>query len=371
MKFSISSGELVKGLSAVNGAVPNKATLPILETVLFETEDGQLKLTATDLEISIIEYVEANIEEDGSVAIPVRRLLETLRQLPDIPVVFIVDDRNQIQFKTDRGTYKLIGEKGEEFPAVPSLENGHTLHLETESLKDAIHKTSFAVSTDDLRPAMMGVYFQVGAEGSRVVATDGHRLVRLLQKDMVSEKELSFIVPEKALSLVLKSLSDNAADMTVTDDHVRFQSGNTIVVTRLINEQYPNYESVIPRENDKVMKISKDEMLATVKRVSIFSSTTTRQIRLQLGNDEVEICAEDIDMSSEAKETIGCEYSDGEMVIGFNAKYLADVLNNVDDEDVRFEFSTPNRAGIVKPSAQNDKQEMLMLVMPVMLNTYA
>lgn len=371
MKFSISSGELVKGLSAVYGVVPNKATLPILETVLFEAEEGKLKLTATDLEISIIEYVEANIEDSGSVAIPVRRLLETLRQLPDIPISFSIDDRYQIQFKTDRGTYKLIGEQGEEFPAVPSLDDGQNMSLESESLKDAIHKTSFAVSTDDLRPAMMGVYFQVGSTESRVVATDGHRLVRLSKKDMVAEKEMNFIIPEKALSLALKALSDEAVDMTITDDHVRFHSGNTIVVTRLINEQYPNYDSVIPRENEKIMKVNKDEMLATVRRVSIFSSTTTRQIRLQLSTDEVEICAEDIDMSSEAKETIACEYGSEEMVIGFNAKYLADVLSNVDDEEVVFEFSTPNRAGIVKPSKQDENQEMLMLVMPVMLNTYA
>jgi len=371
MKFSISSGELVKGLSAVNGAVPTKATLPILETVLFETEDGKLKLTATDLEISIIEYVDANIDEDGALAIPARRLLDTLRQLPDIPVVFSVDDRGQVKFKTDRGTYKLIGEKSEEFPAVPSLDDGQSLAIEAKSLKDAIHKTSFAVSTDDLRPAMMGVYFQVGPDESRIVATDGHRLVRLVRSDLTCDKELNFIVPEKALSLVQKTLENGNAELTVTDDHVRFQSGNTIVVTRLINEQYPNYDSVIPRENDKTMRINKDEMLATVKRVSIFSSTTTRQIRLQLTSDEVEICAEDIDMSSEAKETVSCEYGDDEMVIGFNARYLADVLNNVDDEEVVFEFSTPNRAGIVKPSTQDDNEDMLMLVMPVMLNTYA
>lgn len=371
MKFSISSGELVKGLAAVNGAIPTKATLPILETVLFETEDGKLKLTATDLEISIIEYVDANIDEEGVLAIPARRLLETLRQLPDIPVVFSVDDRGQVEFKTDRGTYKLIGEKGEEFPSVPSLDEGHTLSISTDSLKDAISKTSFAVSTDDLRPAMMGVYFQVNADESKIVATDGHRLVRLIRKDLTSDEELKFIVPEKALSLVQKALASGDAELTVTEDHVRFQSNNTIVVTRLINEQYPNYDSVIPRENDKIMKINKDEMLATVRRVSIFSSTTTRQIRLQLAKDEVDICAEDIDMSSEAKETVNCEYESDEMVIGFNAKYLADVLNNVDNEEVTFEFSTPNRAGIVKPTTQEENEDMLMLVMPVMLNTYA
>lgn len=371
MKFSIPSGELVKGLSAVNGAVPGKATLPILETVLFETDNGKLRLTATDLELSIVEYVNANVEEEGSVAIPAKRLLEALRQLPDIPVTFTVDEDCQVQFKTSTGIYKLIGERGEEYPAVPGMEEGQTLTFATGTLKDAIDKTSFAVSTDDLRPNMMGVFFQIGPELTRVVATDGHRLVRLTQKDLKSDKELSFIIPEKALTLVLKTLEGDEVDMTVDEDHARFQSNNTVVVSRLINEQYPNYESVIPKENNKIMKINRDEMLATVRRVSIFSSSTTRQIRLQLSSDEVEICAEDIDMSSEARETVACEYSSDEMVIGFNARYLADMLGNVDDEEVIFEFSTPNRAGIVKPSTQDDNQELLMLVMPVMLNTYA
>jgi DNA polymerase III subunit beta len=160
-------------------------------------------------------------------------------------------------------------------------------------------------------------------------------------------------------------------DLTVSDDHAQFKSGNTIIITRLINEQYPNYESVIPRDNDKELTVDKNQMLSTVKRVSVFSSSTTRQIRLQLSPDKLTIRAEDIDMSSEAKETIACDYSFDDMEIGFNAKYLADVLSNVDGEEAKFEFSTPNRAGIVKPVEESEGEEMLMLVMPVMLNNYA
>ena len=191
MKFSVSSGELVKGLSAVAGAVPSKATLPILETVLIESENGKLKLCATDLEVSIIEYVDADISQDGAVAIPARRLLETLRQLPDIPVLFDVDDRSIVKFKTDKGNYKLAGEKAADFPAVPSLEDGQIIKTSTESLISAVHRTSFAVSSDDLRPAMMGVYFNIGTEESKIAATDGHRLVRLIKRDLVSAKPVS------------------------------------------------------------------------------------------------------------------------------------------------------------------------------------
>lgn len=371
MRFNVSSSELVKALSAVSGAVPNKATLPILETILFKSEDGQIRLTATDLEISIIEYMDADIEEDGAVAIPARRLIETLRQLPDIPVAFEVDEKFNIKFRTDKGTYKLVGDDPDEFPEVPNLDEGTTLSTTKDIMLKAIDKTLFAVSNDDLRPAMMGVYFDIGPDESKFVATDGHRLVKYIKTDLTLDEGINFIVPEKALSLVQKALHSEECDMTVTEDHARFKSGNTIVITRLINEQYPNYESVIPRDNDKNLVISKEQMLATVKRVAIFSSSTTRQIRLQMNPDKLTIRAEDIDMSSEAKETIACDYSDEEMEIGFNAKYLADVLGNVDGDEVFFEFSTPNRAGIVKPSEEEEDEQMLMLVMPVMLNTYA
>ena len=371
MKFNVSSSELNEGLSAVIGAVPTKATLPILETILFESEDGRLKLTATDLEISIIEYIDAEIEEDGAVAIPAKRLQETLRQLPSIPVFFEVDEDQNIEFKTDKGKYKLVGEEADEFPEVPGMDGGALLKAETELFQNAIQKTMFAVSTDDLRPAMMGVYFDIGEEKTTFVATDGHRLVRYANSNIHSSTPLSFIVPDKALNMVIRSLDAPECNLVVTDDHAQFNSGSTTVITRLINEQYPNYESVIPRDNDKYLRIDKVQMLSTVRRVSVFSSSTTRQIRLQLQKDKITIRAEDLDMSSEAKETIACEFGADEMEIGFNAKYLADVLSNVDSEEAMFEFSTPNRAGIVKPADEEEGEEMLMLVMPVMLNSYA
>jgi len=371
MKFSVSSSELNKGLSTVIGAVPNKATLPILETILFQSEENSIKLSATDLEISIIQHVQADVEEAGSVAIPARRLLETLRQLPNITVFFEVDERNNVLFKTDKGTYKLVGDDSDDFPEVPDLFDGVTIESDTDVVQQAINKPLFAVSNDDLRPAMMGVYFQLGPNASQFVSTDGHRLVKYSTQDITTSEDHSFIVPDKALALIQKSISDEQTTLQVTQDHVSFKSGDTQLITRLINEQYPNYESVIPRDNDKFLTIGKDQMLSTVKRVSIFSSSTTRQIRLQLESDKLTIRAEDLDMSSEAKETIECDYNNESMEIGFNAKYLSDVLQNIDGDEVSFEFSSPNRAGIVKPTHSGENEEMLMLVMPVMLNTYS
>lgn len=369
MKFNIASGELVKALSGVAGVVPSKATLPILENVLFESVEGKLRLTATDNEIYIVEHVAADIEQEGSVAIPARRLLDTMRQLPDIPLAFDIDERNIIRFRTDRGVYKLVGQKAEDYPSLPSVNEGTSMSVDTSSLTAAIEKTRFAVSTDDLRPNMMGVYFQVDEEKTRMVATDGHRLVKLTKFDMQGDIPVNFIVPDKALALVSRTIEGETADIRITKHHARFRSGDTEVITRLINENYPNYENVIPKENEKLMSVSKAEMLATVRRVSIFSSSTTRQIRLNLTQDEVTIYAEDYEMSSEARESIKCQYDSDDMVIGFNARYLADVLNNIPNDEVSFEFSTPNRAGIVKPVEQLADEELLMLVMPVMLNT--
>lgn len=371
MKFRISSGDLVKGLGSVAGAVPGKATLPILEMVMFEAEDGVLRLTATDLEIYLVESVEADIEINGSVCIPAKRLLETLRQLPDIPVYFDVDDRHNVVFKTDKGTYKLVGQDSVEFPSLPNLEAATSISGDLKTIQNMISKSSFAVSTDDLRPAMLGAYFQVSPEGTLVVATDGHRLVKLIRSDITANSEASFIVPEKALNLVTKSFHGNQCDISVSEDHVMFKVDNSFLISRLINEKYPNYESVIPRDNDKILRVDKDELLSAVKRVSVFSSTSSRQIRMELKLNEILIQAEDIDMSSEAKESVTCEFEGEEMIIGFNAKYLGDVLNNADTDEVIFEFSTPNRAGIIKPIEEDAHQNMLMLVMPVMLNSYA
>ena len=371
MKFQVNSNELNRGLSTVIGAVPAKATLPILETILFEAEGGELKLTATDLEISMVGVVPAMIEEEGSVAIPAKRLLDILKQLPNIPIFFEVDDSHQVTFTTDKGKYKLMGEEPQDYPGIPDMLKGDTLETEAELLKSAIQHTMFAVSSDDLRPAMMGVFFKIGPGGSTFVATDGHRLVKFENENLTSEKELSFIVPDKALQLMSKSLGDGACSISVSDKHIQISSDHVRMITRLINEQYPNYDSVIPRDNDKILLADRDQVLSTVKRVSVFSSVTTRQIRLQIAADKLTIRAEDLDMSSEAKETISCEYNGEDMEIGFNSRYLADMLSNLGGKEAKFEFSTPNRAGIIKPAEEAEGERMLMLVMPVMLNNYS
>ena len=378
MKFTVSSADLLKALTTVAGAVPSKSTLPILESILFEKTDDALQLSATDLEISIVQRVPVSFETNGTegkdrIAVPAKRLLDTLRALPDLPVTFSSDAEYNVELKTDQGRYKMVGHDGGDYPALPSLDDAQAIEAKASLVKRAIEKTGFAVSKDAHRPAMMGVYFQVHPDGTRAVATDGHRLVKLTLSDVTADPAIEFVAPEKALSLAARAVTadDAACTIRVGSGFVEFDFGATRVIGRMIDEQYPNYEAVIPVENDRRLLVSRDALLAAVRRVALYSSSMTRQIRLALAPDELTISAEDIERASEARERVLCEYGAEPMEIGFNSDYLTQVLQNADADDIVFEFSSPNRAGVVTPAEQSEGEEILMLIMPVMLNTYA
>jgi DNA polymerase-3 subunit beta len=218
---------------------------------------------------------------------------------------------------------------------------------------------------------MMGIYFQIGSDEGRAVATDGHRLVKLTLHDMTAPETTHFVVPEKAMSLAARVATDDPCGITVDGGYVAFDFGRSRVLARLIDEPYPNYQAVIPIDNEKTLVVEREPMLAAVKRVALYSSTMTNQIRLSISADEVRISAEDIERASEAQETVAGEFHGEDMVIGFNAVYLTEVLSNLDAKEVKFEFSSPNRAGVVTPLEQREGESMMMLIMPVMLNTYA
>jgi DNA polymerase-3 subunit beta len=376
MKFTVSSADLLDALNTVRGAVPSKSTMPILECILFERDEDALRLTATDLEISIVQKLPVQFETNGtpetpSVAVPSKRLLDTLRALPDLPIEFSADEDFEIRMETDQGHYKMVGHDGADYPELPEVEGDRSIVAEGPLLQRAIKKTSFAVSKDALRPAMMGVYFQVTPDGTRTVATDGHRLVKLMLPDITNEEEIDFIVPEKAMKLAGRIADDEVCTITIGEGHVGFDFGNARILARLIDETYPNYEAVIPDENDRLLTVNREDMLNAVKRVGIYSSSMTNQIRLAIESDQIEISAEDVERSSEAEEVVRCDYDSDDMTIGFNSEYLTEVLSNVDTEEVVFQLSSPNRAGIVVPREQKEDESILMLIMPVMLNTYA
>lgn len=377
MKFTASSADLLEALNTVKGAVPSKSTMPILECILFERDGDTLRLSATDLEISIVQTVPVQFVTNGTpestpIAVPAQRLIDTLRALPDLPIEFSADSDFEIQMETDQGHYKMVGHDGADYPELPELEGQHEINVEGGLLGRAIDKTAFAVSKDALRPAMMGVYFQVDEDETRVVATDGHRLVKLDLPELQANTSVDFIVPEKATKLAGRIVEDDEiCTVQVGEGHVSFEFGNSRVLARLIDETYPNYEAVIPGENDRNLVVNREDMLNAVKRVGLYSSSMTNQIRLDITADTVTISAEDVERSSEAEEVIHCDYDSEDMEIGFNAEYLTEVLSNVESDEVVFELSSPNRAGIVLPREQAEDEDILMLIMPVMLNTYA
>ena len=377
MKFTASSADLLQALRTVNGAVPSKSTMPILECILFRRSDDRLLLAATDLEISLVQHADVQFEDGPAggaattVAVPAKRLIDTLRALPDVPITFVSDEEFGITLETDQGHYEMVGQDGEEYPDLPSFSDETEITLEGALLKRAIKKTSFAVSNDALRPAMMGIYFELGPDGGRAVATDGHRLVKLNHESITSEEPIELIVPQKAVSLAERVAGEGTCTISIGGGYAGFDFGDTQLFARMIDESYPNYEAVIPEEHDKELTVNAESMLAAVKRVALYSSNMTHQIRLNMRQGEVEISAEDIERSSSAREIVLCEYDGEEMEIGFNSNYLQEVLGNIDADDAVFHFSSPNRAGVVMPAEQGEDEEILMLIMPVMLNSYA
>ncbi len=373
MKFSANTSDLLRIISKVNGVVPSKSTSPILENVVFDLLNDNLSITATDMDTWLSSSIKVKGSEEGKIAIPAKRLLDTLRTLsPDSDVSFHADiTTNKIKITTKNGEYSLTGENAKEFPSSPQFKGIEELNLESAVLKSIIHKTAFAVSTDELRPAMMGVLFQSKGSELRSVATDGHRLVRVITKlPKGSGLKRDIIVPAKALHLVIRTLESGDNTISMSDTHIRFTFDKTVLISRLIDETYPNYESVIPQDNDKNLMVNRDELLTSLRRVALYASATTHQVRFEMGKGTVTVSAQDMDFGGEARETLTGEYTSEKLDIGFNSVYLIDILTHLDTEKVNFKFSTPTRAGLVSPiSSDKTDADIIMLVMPVRLNT--
>lgn len=371
MKFTTSTGELQRVLAKVSGVVPTKSTMPILENILFDLLNNTLTLTATDLEISQTVSIDVKGSEDGRIAIPSKRLLDTIRSFgTSDEAIFTIDTTsNKINIKVGKGDFNLTGESAKEFPAVPAFQGKEQISIDADILKRIIYRTVFAVSTDELRPAMMGVLIQPKDKELRAVSTDGHRLVRLGYKlPKTTGLKRDIIIPSKALSIVNKSVDGGVVTIGISDTHVKFDFDKTELVSRLIDESYPNYESVIPTENDKPLTVKREAMITAIRRVALYASATTHQVRLSLKKNALTISAQDLDFGGEAKENIDAQYTSDDMEIGFNSTYLVDILAHLDAEDVTFKFSSATRAGIVSPSGDKTDEDVLMLVMPVRLN---
>lgn len=373
MKFIVSSSALLKQLSGINGVITTNPVVPILENFLFEISDGMLTITASDLQTSMITELEVESKENGNIAVPARILLETLKNLPEQPVTFSIDEETYgVEISSDNGRYKLAGENATDFPKVPDVADDFSVDISTDILSSAINNTIIATSNDELRPAMTGVYMNLTDTNTTFVSTDGHRLIRYRRVDVASDNSSAIIIPRKALNLLKATLPSEITNVTVEFNmsNAFFKFNNIKMICRLIDERFPDYENVIPAENNNVMTIDRGELLSSLKRIAIYANKTTHQVRLKITGSELQISAEDLDFANEANERLSCEHDGEDIEIGFNAKFLIEMLNNANSDKIELHLSESNKAGLLIPTEKNDNEDILMLVMPVMLNNY-
>ncbi|HNW75080.1 MAG TPA: DNA polymerase III subunit beta [Bacteroidales bacterium] len=373
MKFIISSTVLLKNLQAILGVINTNNTLPILDDFLFELTDDNLTVTSSDLETTMRVIIKPDMSEDnGSIAIPAKILVDTLKTFPDIPIAFTIDMTTQmIEISAGEGKYKLSGHKSDEYPRTPSLDDTNAVQFDSTLLAYAINKTLFATGNDELRLVLSGIFCELTPDDVTFVATDAHKLVRYRRTDVTSAESTAFILPKKPMNLLKNILTNQTLPVTIEYNRTNafFSFGNIHLICRLIDGKYPNYDAVIPKENPNKLTIDRHALLTSIRRVSIFANQSTHQIRFRISGQELVLSAEDIDFSNEARERLSCAYEGEDLEIGFNSKFLVEMLSNIDTVEVRLEMSAPNRAGILTPvNSENKAEDILMLVMPVMLN---
>jgi len=371
MKFIVSSSYLLKQLQVLGSVINSSNTLPILDNFLFELNKNTLIVSASDLETTMSASLEIESKDTGSVAVPAKLLLDILKTFPEQPLTFTVEENNTVEISSNSGKYAIAYAPGEEFPKGVVLENPSSTMVPAEVLATAISKTIFASGNDDLRPVMSGVFFQFSTEGLIFVATDAHKLVKYSRADVKASQVAEFIMPKKPLNILKGILATLNSEVKIdyNDSNATFSFENYVLTCRLIDGKYPNYEAVIPKENPNKLLIDRTQFLNSVRRVAIFSNKTTHQIRLKIAGTELNISAEDIDYSNKADERLTCDYQGDDMQIGFNSRFLTEMLTNLQSDEIQLEMSMPNRAGILTPVDGLDEGETVtMLVMPVMLN---
>ncbi len=368
MKFSLPKSRLSACLQNVLQVVPAKSTLPILTNVLIEALEGKIKISATDLDISITASVECNISKKGSASLPARILFDIIKELPESEISFEATTQ-RVEIKIPNGSYKIASIAADEFPKLPAVNTKKEIKISGSDLVKMIRKTTFACSDDETRPALNGVLWQTKGEKMQMVATDGHRLAKMAVGNS-SLKGLydDVIVPPKVLNLIPKFITDDTQEMGVIfgDTNIIFNLGDTILTSRLIEGPYPNFEQVLPSSNDKKLVVSKDDLARAVKRVSILSNQLTHQVKFALSGGTLTLSTTNADVGGEGKESLECDYKGDTIELGYNATYINDILNKIDSEEVVFELSTSVSAGIVY-SPEIPKEDFLCLVMPLRL----
>lgn len=370
MKFIVSASSLLKHLQLISGVINSNTVLPILEDFLFDIEEKKLNIIATDLETVMRVQMDVESKTNGKVCIPSKILLDSLKNISDQPLTFNIDKNYAVEITSSNGKYKVMGENPDNFPKEPIADDTNSFVMTSGTLVNAINNTLFAVSNDDLRPAMTGVFFELSKDAAQFIATDAHRLVRYKRTDLKCPKTESFIVPKKPLNLLRNVLPDNDDELNISynSNHLFVTHGSTQLICRLIDARFPDYKVVIPSDNPYRLILNKNDFQNALRRVNVFSNKSTNQVVLNISGSELQLSSQDVDFSFEGNERMSCDYDGEDLQIAFNAKFLIEMLNATHVNDIKIELSTPTKAGIIKPTEQEENEDLLMLVMPLMLN---
>lgn len=373
MKFNVSSTQLFGQLTAVSRVIASKNSLQILEDVLFDLNGNVLTLTASDGETTVRTSLDVeNAEGAGKVAVGAKLLIETLKEYSEQPLTFTIGEENfAVTMVSQNGTYSFVGVNGNEYPEMPAEEDGsHTITMPAKVLLDSINKTLFCTADDELRPVMNGIFFDIATDKTTLVATDAHRLVRLVNTSVSAAEPISFILPKKPAGLLKNVLAKVEGDVTITFGvkNARFAFGTTTLVCRQIEGRFPNYNAVIPQNNTNIAVIDKQTLIAACKRVAVFANTSTSLLKLSLSENRLNISAQDIDFSTSAEETIACAYEGTPLSIGFKAPFLIDILGVIGSQEVKLQLADSARAGLILPTENEENEDLLMLLMPMLLN---
>ena len=372
MNFIVSSSLLYKEIQTLGGIINSTNTLPILDNFLFEINNNKLTLSSSDLESTMTSEIEIESTSKDKIAISAKLLTDILKTFSEQPLTFSKTDNNTIEISASNGKYSLAYLNGDEFPKQIELLDAYETKVKASDLGNAINSTIFASGTDDLRPVMNGVFFQFNSDSLKFVATDAHKLVKFETTEYTANEVSEFIMPKKPLQILKGILQGENPELVIqhNDSNAKFIFDKSSITCRLIDGKFPNYEAVIPKDNPNVLTIDRQLFLNSVRRVSIFSNKTTNQIRIKIAGTLLNISAEDFDFSNKADENLECQYSGDDIQIGFNSKFLIEMLNNLESDMITLSMSHPNRAGIIRPLNEDgeSKETITMLVMPVMLN---
>ncbi len=368
MKFNISSAELEKKLNVAAGIVPSKAVIAITEDFLLDLKGNTLHITATNLNETIHTQMEVIGDTDGTAAVPAKILLDTLKNLPEQPLTIQHDpDSGVVEISSITGKYKLAGDNPEDFPKPPEDELTQQLTIDAAVLAEAIRLTHYAVSADQYRPALNGILLHIDFNKLIFVATDAHRLVKYIASEIDSENSEQIILPHKPM-VYLKNILPEEGPVTISysRNRVQFEFDNTVLSTLPINEQFPDYNMAIPKEAPKRMIVNREALLSALKRISLYANKLTHLVVFNISDNSLTLHAQDMDYSNEATEQLGCQFNDSEPFrIGFNGKYLIEMLSTLQSEEVTFAMSSPIKPGLIYPAETEEPEDLLLLLMPL------